>query len=47
MLARKIALETSPPVPLGERKAKLAQVLARAPAGIVFDEHADETALWC
>jgi hypothetical protein len=30
------------PLPLGERKAKLAQLLGRAPAGIVFNEHTDE-----
>jgi bifunctional non-homologous end joining protein LigD len=30
------------PPPLGERKAKLAQLLGRAPAGIVFNEHTDE-----
>jgi bifunctional non-homologous end joining protein LigD len=29
-------------LPLGDRKAKLARLLARAPAGIVFNEHADE-----
>jgi bifunctional non-homologous end joining protein LigD len=28
--------------PLGERKAKLAKLLARAPVGIVFNEHTDE-----
>jgi hypothetical protein len=26
---------------LGDRKAKLARLLARAPAGIVFNEHTD------
>src|SRR5271169_954778 len=30
------------PLPLGERKARLAKLLARAPAGIVFNEHTDE-----
>jgi bifunctional non-homologous end joining protein LigD len=30
------------PLPLGERKAKLAKLLARAPLGIVFNEHTDE-----
>jgi bifunctional non-homologous end joining protein LigD len=30
------------PLPLGERKAKLARLLARAPSGIVFNEHTDE-----
>jgi ATP-dependent DNA ligase len=30
------------PLPLAERKAKLAQLLGRAPAGIVFNEHNDE-----
>jgi bifunctional non-homologous end joining protein LigD len=30
------------PLPLGDRKAKLARLLARAPAGIVFNEHTDE-----
>jgi ATP-dependent DNA ligase len=29
-------------LPLGDRKAKLARLLARAPAGIVFNEHTDE-----
>jgi bifunctional non-homologous end joining protein LigD len=29
-------------LPLGERKAKLAKLLARAPAGIVYNEHTDE-----
>ena len=29
-------------LPLGERKAKLAKLLARPPAGIVFNEHTDE-----
>jgi bifunctional non-homologous end joining protein LigD len=29
-------------LPLGERKAKLARLLARKPAGIVFNEHTDE-----
>jgi bifunctional non-homologous end joining protein LigD len=29
-------------LPLGERKAKLAKLLARAPVGIVFNEHTDE-----
>ena len=28
--------------PLGERKKKLAKLLARAPAGIQFNEHTDE-----
>jgi hypothetical protein len=32
------------PLPLGERKAKLARLLARASAGIVFNEHTDEDA---
>jgi hypothetical protein len=30
------------PLPLCERKAKLAKLLARAPVGIVFNEHTDE-----
>jgi bifunctional non-homologous end joining protein LigD len=30
------------PLPLGDRKAKLARLLARAPAGIAFNEHTDE-----
>jgi len=30
------------PLPLGDRKAKLARLLARKPAGIVLNEHADE-----
>jgi bifunctional non-homologous end joining protein LigD len=30
------------PLPLGERKAKLARLLARKPAGIVLNEHTDE-----
>jgi bifunctional non-homologous end joining protein LigD len=30
------------PLPLGERKAKLAKLLARAPAGIAFNEHTEE-----
>jgi len=30
------------PLPLGERKAKLARLLAGATAGIVFNEHTDE-----
>jgi bifunctional non-homologous end joining protein LigD len=30
------------PLPLGERKKKLAKLLARAPAGIQFNEHTDE-----
>jgi bifunctional non-homologous end joining protein LigD len=30
------------PLPLGERKAKLARLLARAPAGIVHNEHTEE-----
>jgi bifunctional non-homologous end joining protein LigD len=30
------------PLPLGERKAKLAKLLARAPVGILFNEHTDE-----
>jgi bifunctional non-homologous end joining protein LigD len=29
-------------LPLGERKAKLARLLARAPIGIVFNEHTDQ-----
>jgi bifunctional non-homologous end joining protein LigD len=29
------------PRPLGDRKAKLARLLARAPSGIVFNEHTD------
>jgi bifunctional non-homologous end joining protein LigD len=29
-------------LPLGERKAKLARLLARAPAGIAFNAHTDE-----
>jgi bifunctional non-homologous end joining protein LigD len=29
-------------LPLAERKAKLAKLLARAPVGIVFNEHTDE-----
>jgi bifunctional non-homologous end joining protein LigD len=29
-------------LPLGERKAKLAKLLVRAPVGIVFNEHTDE-----
>jgi bifunctional non-homologous end joining protein LigD len=29
-------------LPLGERKAKLAKLLARAPVGIVFNEHTDQ-----
>jgi hypothetical protein len=32
----------SRPLPLGERKAKLARLLARAPAGIVHNEHTEE-----
>jgi len=32
------------PLPLGDRKAKLARLLARKPAGIVFNEHTDEDA---
>jgi bifunctional non-homologous end joining protein LigD len=30
------------PLPLSARKAKLARLLARKPAGIVFNEHTDE-----
>jgi bifunctional non-homologous end joining protein LigD len=30
------------PLPLGERKAKLARLLAGSTAGIVFNEHTDE-----
>jgi hypothetical protein len=30
------------PLPLGARKAKLARLLARRPAGIIFNEHTDE-----
>jgi bifunctional non-homologous end joining protein LigD len=30
------------PLPLGARKAKLARLLARKPAGIIFNEHTDE-----
>jgi ATP-dependent DNA ligase len=30
------------PGPLSDRKARLARLLARAPAGIVFNEHTDE-----
>jgi bifunctional non-homologous end joining protein LigD len=30
------------PMPLGERKAKLARLLARAPIGIVFNDHTDQ-----
>jgi ATP-dependent DNA ligase len=30
------------PLPLSERKARLSKLLARAPVGIVFNEHADE-----
>ena len=30
------------PMPLSERRAKLARLLARAPAGIVFNEHTEE-----
>jgi bifunctional non-homologous end joining protein LigD len=30
------------PLPLGQRKAKLAKLLPRAPAGIVFNEHTEE-----
>jgi bifunctional non-homologous end joining protein LigD len=30
------------PLPLSERKARLAKLLARAPVGIVFNEHTDE-----
>jgi ATP dependent DNA ligase domain len=30
------------PLPLGDRKAKLARLLSRAPAGIVFNEHTEE-----
>jgi bifunctional non-homologous end joining protein LigD len=30
------------PLPLGERKAKLARLLARNPAGIMFNEHTYE-----
>jgi bifunctional non-homologous end joining protein LigD len=30
------------PLPLSERKAKLARLLARAPAGLIFNEHTDE-----
>ena len=30
------------PPPLSERNAKLARLLARAPSGIVFDEHIDQ-----
>jgi bifunctional non-homologous end joining protein LigD len=30
------------PLPLAERKAKLAKLLARAPAGIAFNEHTEE-----
>jgi bifunctional non-homologous end joining protein LigD len=30
------------PQPLGDRKAKLAKLLARAPVGIIFNEHTDE-----
>jgi hypothetical protein len=30
------------PLPLGEREAKLARLLARKPAGLVFNEHTDE-----
>jgi bifunctional non-homologous end joining protein LigD len=30
------------PLPLAERKAKLARLLARKPVGIVFNEHTDE-----
>jgi hypothetical protein len=34
------------PLPLGDRKAKPARLLARASAGIVFSEHTDEDAPW-
>jgi ATP-dependent DNA ligase len=30
------------PMPLGERRTKLARLLARASSGIVFNEHTDE-----
>jgi bifunctional non-homologous end joining protein LigD len=30
------------PLPLSERKAKLARLLARAPIGIVYSEHTEE-----
>jgi ATP-dependent DNA ligase len=30
------------PRPLSDRKARLAKLLARAPAGIVFNEHTEE-----
>jgi hypothetical protein len=30
------------PQALGDRKAKLAKLLARAPVGIIFNEHTDE-----
>jgi ATP-dependent DNA ligase len=30
------------PLPLGERKTKLARLLVRAPVGIAFNEHTDE-----
>jgi len=30
------------PLPLSERKAKLARLLARAPTGIVYNEHTDQ-----
>jgi bifunctional non-homologous end joining protein LigD len=30
------------PRPLGDRKAKLAKLLMRAPAGIVYNEHTEE-----
>jgi hypothetical protein len=30
------------PRPLSDRKTKLARLLARAPAGIVYNEHTDE-----
>jgi bifunctional non-homologous end joining protein LigD len=30
------------PLPFGERKAKLAKLLARKPAGIIYNEHTDE-----
>jgi ATP-dependent DNA ligase len=30
------------PLPLAERKAKLARLLTRKPLGIVFNEHTDE-----
>jgi bifunctional non-homologous end joining protein LigD len=35
------------PSPLVERKAKLAKLLARAPAGIIYNEHTDEDGATC